>query len=137
MASKKTDRPRAGAHYDAGVERLLERVHLNSAGIDVGASQHWVAVPPDRAADPVQCFGAHTADLHRLADWLSACGIDTVAMENRILNPTPPSIRPARPGVNRPAAAPAPPPGVSPPASDRPRTLPSPSRRPPGPRQPS
>ena len=82
MASKKVSRQAAGAQDDQRVARFLERVHLNAAGIDVGAAQHWVAVPPDRASDPVQSFGAHTADLHRLANWLSACGVDTVAMES-------------------------------------------------------
>lgn len=82
MAGKRTHRKSDRVRDDERVERLLERVHLNAAGVDVGASQHWVAVPPDRAADPVQRFGAHTADLHRLATWLSACGVDTVAMES-------------------------------------------------------
>jgi len=73
MSSKRVPKSkRADAHGDARVERLLERVNLNSAGIDVGGSQHWVAVLSDRTTDPVQCFGAHTADLHRLADWLTA-----------------------------------------------------------------
>lgn len=82
MASKRGVRKQAGERRDERVERLLERIHLNAAGIDVGATQHWVAVPPDRAAEPVQSFGTHTADLHRLANWLSACGVDTVAMES-------------------------------------------------------
>ena len=51
-------------------ERLpahLSQVNLNSAGIDVGASSHCVAVPADRAEQPVQEFEAFTADLYRLA----------------------------------------------------------------------
>lgn len=82
MAGKRSPTKSPRPRSDERVERLLERVHLNAAGVDVGASQHWVAVPPDRAADPVQCFGAHTADLHRLANWLTACGVDTVAIES-------------------------------------------------------
>jgi transposase len=62
--------------------RLLERINLNAAGIDVGAERHWVAVPDDRADEAVQSFASHTSDLHRLADWLKACEIDTVAMES-------------------------------------------------------
>jgi len=62
----------------------LEHVHLNAAGIDVGAEAHFVAVPPNR--DPngqeVREFGAFTADLYALADWLAQCGIETVAMES-------------------------------------------------------
>jgi transposase len=41
-----------------------------------------VAVPPDRDDEPVREFQSFTADLHRLADWLAACGVDTVAMES-------------------------------------------------------
>ena len=62
--------------------KMLERINLNAAGIDVGAQQHWVAVPEDRAAESVQPFASHTGDLYRLADWLAACDIDTVAMES-------------------------------------------------------
>lgn len=61
---------------------LLERINLNSAGIDIGGEEHWVAVPEDRAEEAVQRFGNHTAELHRLAHWLEACEIDTVAMES-------------------------------------------------------
>lgn len=57
-------------------------VFPNAAGIDVGGSSHWVAVPPDCADAPVREFGAMTDDLHALADWLLACGVDTVALES-------------------------------------------------------
>jgi transposase len=60
----------------------LKQVHLNAAGIDVGAESHYVAVPVDRDKQPVRTFPAFTADLERLADWLKACGVDTVAMES-------------------------------------------------------
>ena len=55
---------------------------LNAAGIDVGASSHFVAVPEDCADQPVREFEAFTADLYRLADWLAECEVDTVAMES-------------------------------------------------------
>ncbi len=48
----------------------LEVMHPNAAGIDVGNSAHYVAVRPDRDANPVRRFDCFTADLHRLADWL-------------------------------------------------------------------
>ena len=48
----------------------------------MGAESHWVAVPGDRAEQPVQCFGAFTADLYALAEWLRQCQIDTVVMES-------------------------------------------------------
>jgi transposase len=54
----------------------------DAAGIDIGSRSHWVAVPPDRDADPVREFGSFTADLQKLADWLTSCGIKTVAMES-------------------------------------------------------
>src|SRR6478609_9036081 len=60
----------------------LKQVHLHAAGVDVGSEFHCVAVPPDRDEQPVRSFGAFTADLEALADWLSRCGIETVAMES-------------------------------------------------------
>jgi transposase len=60
---------------------LLERINVNAAGIDCGSAVHYVAVPPDRDPEPVRCFKTFTNDLHRLADWLVACGIKSVAME--------------------------------------------------------
>ena len=61
---------------------LLERINPTAAGIDCGAETHYVAVPPDRDPTPVQAFATFTNDLHRLADWLHACGVTTVAMES-------------------------------------------------------
>ena len=60
---------------------VLARVHPDVAGIDCGAATHYVAVPPDRDAQPVQQFSTFTADLIRLADWLTACRVTSVAME--------------------------------------------------------
>ena len=61
----------------------LEVVHPRAAGIDIGAEEHYVAVPPhlDTEGKPVRSFKAFTADLNRLADWLQKCGIETVAMQ--------------------------------------------------------
>jgi transposase len=60
----------------------LPQVNANAAGIDVGGGSHFVAVPPDRDDSPVREFAAFTGDLYRLAEWLRACGIETVAMES-------------------------------------------------------
>jgi len=60
---------------------LLERINPNAAGIDCGSAEHYVAVPTDRDPNPVRAFKSFTDDLHRLADWLLACGVTTVAME--------------------------------------------------------
>lgn len=59
----------------------LERICPDAAGIDCGASAHFVAVPPDRATPAVRSFRTFTADLRALADWLVACRVTTVAME--------------------------------------------------------
>lgn len=59
-----------------------DEVFPNAAGIDIGASSHWVAVPPHLAEESVREFGAMTGDLNALADWLVACGVDTVALES-------------------------------------------------------
>ena len=60
----------------------LPIVEPNAAGIDVGATQIFVAVPGDRDSEPIQCFQTFTADLQSLADWLQQCRIRTVAMES-------------------------------------------------------
>lgn len=60
----------------------LEVVHPRAAGIDVGNGAHYVAVRPEQDREPVRRFECFTADLHRLADWLQACGVDTVAMQS-------------------------------------------------------
>jgi transposase len=62
--------------------RRLTVVHEDAAGLDVGATFHVVAVPADRAAEPVRTFQSFTADLHALADWLRSVGIRTIAMES-------------------------------------------------------
>jgi transposase len=59
----------------------LERIVPNAAGIDCGSAEHYVAVPADRDPSSVQAFPTFTADLHRLADWLTTCGVTSVAME--------------------------------------------------------
>ena len=61
---------------------LLQKVHLNAAGIDIGADSHWVAVPEDRDASPVRSFGVFTRDLIALCDWLKRCQVETIVMES-------------------------------------------------------
>ena len=56
--------------------------HPNAAGIDIGSASHFVAVPPDRDDQPVREFASVTVALEALADWLTACDVDTVAMES-------------------------------------------------------
>ena len=54
----------------------------DAAGIDVGARVHYVAVPEGRAEPSIRSFGAYTAQLEELVQWLQARGIKTVAMES-------------------------------------------------------
>jgi transposase len=61
---------------------LLKRIEPDAAGIDCGATSHFVAVPADRDPQPVREFSTFTTDLHHLAAWLVQCGIKTVAMES-------------------------------------------------------
>jgi transposase len=61
---------------------LFERIQPDAAGIDCGAGSHFVAVPPERDPQPVREFPTFTADLNRLADWLTQCGVKSVAMES-------------------------------------------------------
>jgi len=57
-------------------------VNPNAAGLDIGSAEIWVCVPADRDSQPVRKFGTFTPDLQALAEWLQACGIETVAMES-------------------------------------------------------
>jgi transposase len=90
---------------DRATEALLRTLNPHAAGIDIGAGEMWVAVPPGcvpanatppGAAPPefwrdevpddtfqrVRRFGTFTADLQAIAGWLRQCGITTVAMES-------------------------------------------------------
>ena len=41
-----------------------------------------MAVPPDRDDQPVRKFASFTVDLNAIAGWLTACGVNAVAMES-------------------------------------------------------
>jgi len=58
----------------------LPGMHPHAAGLAIGARAIGVAVPPDRAAEPVRVVETFTPDLHALGDGLIQGGIDTVAM---------------------------------------------------------
>jgi transposase len=64
------------------LDRSLPVMRTNAGGIDIGATEIFVAVPADRDAESVRSFPTFTQDLHSLADWLQQCRIDTVAMES-------------------------------------------------------
>jgi transposase len=60
----------------------LPVLHPDAAGVDIGATEIYVAVPPERDPESVRCFQTFTEDLMALAEWLLRCRIRTVAMES-------------------------------------------------------
>lgn len=60
----------------------LEHINRWAAGIDVGASSLFVAVPEGCDEKAVREFSSFTTGLEALAAWLKQCGIKTVAMES-------------------------------------------------------
>lgn len=92
MAAKKLPAKKRRPKKSAA-DPALSIAHPHAAGIDVHSREHWVCVPAASAPPPaknhpanrpanVRPFGACTADLEELADWLFACGVTTVAMES-------------------------------------------------------
>lgn len=63
--------------------RALESIRPQVAGIDLGSREHWVCCPPGEDDRPnVRTFGTTTLELGKLADWLEAEGVKSVAMES-------------------------------------------------------
>jgi len=77
MKEKKTSKKRVPK-----LQKHLQHLNQNAAGIDVGSRSHFVAVPEGTDEQPVKEFSTFTDDLERLAEWLVACGVTTVAMES-------------------------------------------------------
>ena len=63
-------------------QKSVPFIEPDAAGIDIGATEIYVAVPEQRDIRPVRKFRTFTEDLHALADWLIACAIKTVAIES-------------------------------------------------------
>jgi len=61
---------------------VMPLMRPDAAGVDIGATEIFVAVPADRAVENVRAFPTFTQDLYALAEWLGQCGIKTVAMES-------------------------------------------------------
>jgi transposase len=61
---------------------ILPVMRPDAAGIDIGATEIFVAVPANRVEENVRSFPTFTQDLYALADWLSGCRVQTVAMES-------------------------------------------------------
>jgi len=61
---------------------LIQIINPDSAGIDIGASSHFVAVPSGRDTETVQEFGCYTPDIEKMIAWLKKCHIKTIVMES-------------------------------------------------------
>jgi transposase len=68
--------------YPRGENAVVPILNPDAAGIDIGATEIYVAVPADRDPEPMRMFLTFTADLRSLADWLQQCQVRTVAMES-------------------------------------------------------
>jgi transposase len=66
----------------AKTTQALPVLHPNAAGIDIGATAIYVAVPEDRATPCVRRFETFTPDLLAAADWLKQCAVQTIAIES-------------------------------------------------------
>jgi hypothetical protein len=75
-------RPKKTRKARKKISRTLPVIHPDAAGADISATEIWVAVPADRDEESVRSFGPFTEDLLALAEWLSRCGITSVAMES-------------------------------------------------------
>jgi len=64
------------------IPQPLKTINTNIAGIDIGSSEIYVAVPPDRDQISIRVFSSFTCDLYNLAHWLKQCSITSVAMES-------------------------------------------------------
>ena len=60
----------------------ITKINPDVAGMDLGSEEHWVCVPSDRADKNVQRFGVFTEDFRKLAAFLRASRISSVAMES-------------------------------------------------------
>src|SRR6266436_3184567 len=84
-AQKILKRHTAGSRPGIRPAKSLPIIKRHAAGIDVGATEHSVCVPEDAVPageSKVRSFGAFTAELDKLVEWLRACGVKTVAMES-------------------------------------------------------
>lgn len=79
---KRTTTNRGKRKAKIHIDPQWQAVNPHAAGIDIGAKEHWVCVPPDSTQINVRPFGTCTADLNAVADWLQECGVTTVAMES-------------------------------------------------------
>jgi len=84
-AQKILKRHTAGSRPGIRPAKILPIIKRHAAGIDVGATEHSVCVPEDAVPageSPVRQFGAFTAQLDQLVEWLRKSQVATVAMES-------------------------------------------------------
>jgi transposase len=74
--------PRKPKNLRLGGVSSAHAIDPNAAGIDIGATEIYIAVPVDRDPHPVRRFSTFTEDLLAAADWLEHCRVATVAMES-------------------------------------------------------
>jgi transposase len=61
----------------------LPVIRRNVAGIDLGSERHWACAPTlDESGREIASFGATTPELIRMAEWLKARQVESVAMES-------------------------------------------------------
>ena len=75
-------RTRKTTRKPIATETALTPYDPQAAAIDVGATSHWVAVPPEGRPESVREFGVFTAQLYQIAEWLKECGVKRVALES-------------------------------------------------------
>lgn len=63
--------------------RGLKPIQPDVAGVDIGATEHWVCGPEQAHGErPVRVFGATTPQLMEMVSWLRSLGVQSVAMES-------------------------------------------------------
>lgn len=83
MSRRKLKTPKAHANRPkprAQPPTAWEMKNPHAAGIDVHSDNHVVCV--GRGPEDLRTFGAYTADLHALVDYLRQAGVTTVALES-------------------------------------------------------
>ena len=79
MEERKADR----TGMDRRQLKGLPMVRVRVGGIDLGSERHWVCAPTqDGKEREVEDFGATTPELMRMAEWLKARQVESVAMES-------------------------------------------------------
>jgi len=76
------NRKRQRKNRKPGSHQGLPIINPDAGGIDIGSTEHYVALPPDREGPTVRAFGCLTPDLEAMAQWLNAHHVKTVAVES-------------------------------------------------------